>query len=100
MPVFFLHMGLPKAHVEAPVFGSMVLARVVLKLGGFGFILISNFFSRLELMVILIFFSLGCVISGVSCYGQKDLKSIIALSRVNHISLFSLGVLRLRRQSI
>merc|ERR1711894_151685 len=77
MPVFFLHMGLPKAHVEAPVFGSMVLARVVLKLGGFGFILISNFFSRVELMVILIFFfSLGCVISGVSCYGQKDLKSI------------------------
>jgi len=101
MPVFFLHMWLPKAHVEAPVFGSMVLARVVLKLGGFGFILISNFFSRVELMVILIFFfSLGCVISGVSCYGQKDLKSIIALSRVNHISLFSLGVLRLRRQSI
>merc|ERR1711894_210515 len=101
MPVFFLHMGLPKAHVEAPVFGSMVLARVVLKLGGFGFILISNFFSRVELVVTLIFFfALGCIISGFSCYSQKDLKSIIALSRVNHISLFSLGVLRLRRQSI
>jgi len=94
-------MWLPKAHVEAPVFGSIVLARVVLKLGGFGFILISNFFSRVELMITLIFFfSIGCVMSGISCYGQKDLKSIIALSRVNHISLFSLGILRLRRQSI
>jgi len=101
IPVFFLHIWLPKAHVEAPVFGSIVLARVVLKLGGFGFILISNFFSRSELIIILIFFfSFGCFISGVSCYGQKDLKSIIALSRVNHMSLFSLGILRLSRQSI
>lgn len=99
--MFFLHIWLPKAHVEAPVFGSIVLARVVLKLGGFGFLLISNFFSRIELIVMLIFLLLlGSVLSGMSCYGQKDLKSIIALSRVNHMSLFSFGVLRLRRQSI
>ena len=101
IPIFFLHIWLPKAHVEAPVFGSIVLARVVLKLGGFGFFLISNFFSRVELMVMLILLSsFGVVFSGISCYGQKDLKSIIALSRVNHMSFFSFGVLRLRRQTI
>merc|ERR1711973_692819 len=40
LPIFFFHMWLPKAHVEAPVIGSIFLAAILLKLGGFGLILI------------------------------------------------------------
>ncbi len=101
MPVFFFHMWLPKAHVEAPVFGSIVLARVMLKLGGQGIIIMSDFFWNWKFLRFFIpFFLFTSFLAGLICYGQKDLKVLIALSRVNHITFVARGIISLQSQSI
>ena len=101
LPIFFFHMWLPKAHVEAPVFGSIILARVILKLGGFGIYLLRRMllFNNFILLLVRIIPYL-CFLSGISCYSQKDLKVLIALSRVNHIRFFLIGFICLQSQSI
>lgn len=88
LPVFFLHLWLPKAHVEAPVYGSIILAGVILKLGTFGLIklVLTTYIIKLiytELSVIFIYFSF---ISGMVCLFSNDLKVIIAFSSVRHIT--------------
>nr|YP_003934242.1 NADH dehydrogenase subunit 4 [Symsagittifera roscoffensis]ADI75246.1 NADH dehydrogenase subunit 4 [Symsagittifera roscoffensis] len=101
LPIFFFHMWLPKAHVEAPVFGSMILASVMLKLGGFGIYLLSSMllFNNFILLLVSMMPYL-CFLSGISCYSQKDLKVLIALSSVNHMSFFLMGFICLQAQSI
>nr|AJR33122.1 NADH dehydrogenase subunit 4 [Cyrtophora moluccensis] len=90
MPMFLFHLWLPKAHVEAPVEGSMILAAVLLKLGGYGLIrfsplLIAKIFpfnmwiSSISLV--------GAIITSMNCIRQKDLKSLIAYSSVAHMGL-------------
>ena len=89
LPIFF-QIWLPKAHVEAPVFGSIFLARVILKLEGFRvyllrwMLLFNNFFLFLVRIIPYLWF-----LSRISCFSKKDLKVLIALSRVNHISFFN-----------
>uniref|UniRef100_UPI0030DEE02D NADH dehydrogenase subunit 4 n=1 Tax=Taeniothrips eucharii TaxID=1818613 RepID=UPI0030DEE02D len=95
MPMFLFHSWLPKAHVEAPVSGSMLLAGVLLKMGGYGlyrFFFYYKFF--LDLNLIWIYISIwGGLLSGLICFRQVDMKSLIAFSSVSHMSLVVMGLL-------
>nr|YP_010035830.1 NADH dehydrogenase subunit 4 [Brontispa longissima]QQQ89068.1 NADH dehydrogenase subunit 4 [Brontispa longissima]UAJ48101.1 NADH dehydrogenase subunit 4 [Brontispa longissima]URQ17584.1 NADH dehydrogenase subunit 4 [Brontispa longissima] len=96
MPMFMIHLWLPKAHVEAPVAGSMILAGVMLKLGGYGlirFLKLFMYFNYKINMVILTFSIMGGVIISVLCMFQVDMKSLIAYSSVSHMSLVLGGIL-------
>nr|YP_010570485.1 NADH dehydrogenase subunit 4 [Xenostrobus securis]UZG65998.1 NADH dehydrogenase subunit 4 [Xenostrobus securis] len=95
LPVFPFHIWLPKAHVEAPVAGSMILAGLLLKLGGYGIIRISS-------VVDFSCFSLGgttglCgalwggVLTSVACVRQIDLKCLVAYSSIGHMSFVLFG---------
>ena len=98
LPVFLVHLWLPKAHVEAPVYGYIVLAGLMLKLGGYGLFLVSGWvFQRVTL--------LGWVFSGALVGGAAaaliilrlaDVKVIIAYSSVVHMGMVAAAVLGVR----
>ena len=96
IPMYPLHLWLPEAHVEAPTIGSVILAALLLKLGGFGFIkillpicTISNiYFSPLVNMLSL----LGLLNASLIAIRQVDLKRIIAYSSIGHMNLVVLGI--------
>lgn len=91
-PVYVVHYWLPKAHVEASVGGSMLLAGVLLKLGAYGVFLFSSLAS-IEVSIYLVFYRLGGgVLASVVCFRIKDVKSLIAYSSVAHISLVVFGL--------
>ncbi|YP_009340802.1 NADH dehydrogenase subunit 4 (mitochondrion) [Eleginops maclovinus] len=96
MPLYGAHLWLPKAHVEAPVAGSMILAAVLLKLGGYGMMRMMLVLEPLskELSYPFIVFALwGVVMTGLICLRQTDLKSLIAYSSVSHMGLVVGGIL-------
>nr|WNX94997.1 NADH dehydrogenase subunit 4 [Micropterus punctulatus] len=96
MPLYGVHLWLPKAHVEAPIAGSMILAAVLLKLGGYGMMRMMVVLEPLtkELSYPFIIFALwGVVMTGSICLRQTDLKSLIAYSSVGHMGLVVGGIL-------
>nr|ACP04293.1 NADH dehydrogenase subunit 4 [Scleropages leichardti] len=96
MPLYGVHLWLPKAHVEAPIAGSMILAAVLLKLGGYGMIRMTVMLMPLtkELAYPLIILALwGIIMTSSICLRQTDLKALIAYSSVSHMGLVASGIL-------
>nr|YP_010960557.1 NADH dehydrogenase subunit 4 [Atheresthes stomias]WNH37960.1 NADH dehydrogenase subunit 4 [Atheresthes stomias] len=96
MPLYGMHLWLPKAHVEAPIAGSMILAAVLLKLGGYGMIRMMVLSEAVIKDVTYPFMALalwGIIMAGSICLRQTDLKSLIAYSSVGHMGLVTASIL-------
>nr|YP_009351672.1 NADH dehydrogenase subunit 4 [Globitermes sulphureus]AQP30348.1 NADH dehydrogenase subunit 4 [Globitermes sulphureus] len=98
MPMFMVHLWLPSAHVEAPVSGSMILAGVLLKLGGYGLLRVFPVLSSFGFKFGIVWVSLslvGGLFVSLFCMRQTDLKSLIAYSSVAHMSMVIGGIMTL-----
>nr|AMR36553.1 NADH dehydrogenase subunit 4 [Eremias grammica] len=96
LPLYGFHLWLPKAHVEAPIAGSMVLAAILLKLGGYGLIRISpllNPHPPALMFPIMVMALWGILMTSSICLRQTDLKALIAYSSVSHMGLVAAAII-------
>lgn len=91
-PMYLVHVWLPKAHVEAPVAGRMVLAGVLLKLGRYGLIVFLPFYIHGLLNIYIYLSVIGGIICCFICARQWDAKGLIAYSSVVHIGVVRVGL--------
>uniref|UniRef100_UPI0030FEA74C NADH dehydrogenase subunit 4 n=1 Tax=Vespula orbata TaxID=2684586 RepID=UPI0030FEA74C len=100
LPMFLFHIWLPKAHVEAPVYGSMILAGVLLKLGSYGMLrMIQLFFFNMKdySYMIITLGIVGGVFMSLVCLIQVDMKMLVAYSSIVHMSLLVSGMMTMSK---
>lgn len=96
IPMYFVHLWLPKAHVEAPVSGSIILAGIILKLGGYGLLRLIIFLQEINIKLNYIWIVIrlvGGFYIRLKCFCQIDIKSLIAYSSVAHIRIVIRGII-------
>jgi len=104
VPMWPVHTWLPDAHVEAPTAGSMILAGVLLKMGGYGFLrfslpmfpLASEFFAPMIFTLSII----AVIYTSLVALAQSDMKKMIAYSSVAHMGFVTIGIFTMTEQGI
>jgi NADH-quinone oxidoreductase subunit M len=104
MPMWPVHTWLPDAHVEAPTAGSVILAGVLLKMGGYGFLRFSlpMFASATETFAPFIFVMsvIAIIYTSLVALAQEDMKKLIAYSSVAHMGFVTMGIFSLTHQGV
>jgi NADH-quinone oxidoreductase subunit M len=104
MPMWPVHTWLPDAHVQAPTAGSVILAGVLLKMGGYGFIRFSlPMFPEASAQLVWVVFGLSLVAivyTSLVALVQQDMKKLIAYSSVAHMAFVTIGLFAFNRQGI